>query len=62
MDAFEMIDRVTIILDRLADARGAEKCRLIIEGIQLLGEALRTLRQNGAEKEVANKQAEARAR
>ena len=35
-DKFEMLDAVIVILDKLADARGAEKCRLILDGVQRL--------------------------
>lgn len=33
---YEMIDAVIVLLDKLADARGAEKCRLILDGVQRL--------------------------
>lgn len=35
-DKYEMISAVIVALDNLADARGAEKCRLILEGVQRL--------------------------
>jgi len=35
-DKYEMISAVIVALDSLADARGAEKCRLILESVQRL--------------------------
>lgn len=35
-DKYEMIDAVIMLLDKLADARGAEKCRLILDSVQRL--------------------------
>ena len=36
-DKYQLIDRMITEVDTLADARGAEKCTLIIELIQQLG-------------------------
>lgn len=37
LDRYELIDRMASSVDALADARGAQKCALIIELIQQLG-------------------------
>lgn len=37
MDKFELIDAIIKRVDALADARGAQKCAIVIEMIQQLG-------------------------
>ena len=37
MDKFELIDAIVKRVDALADARGAQKCAIVIEMIQQLG-------------------------
>ena len=36
MDKYEMLDGIVIILDKLADARGVERCALLVDAIKRL--------------------------
>ena len=36
-DKYEMLDAVIIAIDKLEDARGVEKCRIILDAIQRIG-------------------------
>ena len=51
MDKFDLIDAIIKRVDALADARGAQKCAIVIEIIQQLG----ALRKGLADDEAANK-------
>ena len=44
IDKYQLIDRMITEVDALADARGAEKCTLIIELIQQLGALRKALK------------------
>lgn len=49
MDKFAEINRVIVALDQLADMRGAEKCRLVLESIQRLAALIESLKKEEAE-------------
>lgn len=44
MDKYQMIDEAIILLDDLADARGARRCGLIVELVKLLDSLKKGLR------------------
>ena len=37
MDKYRMLDDMILLLDRLADARGAERCRVLVELVSRAG-------------------------
>ena len=51
MDKFELIEAIIKRVDALADARGAQKCAIVIEIIQQLG----ALRKGLADDDAAHK-------
>ena len=50
-DKYQLIDQIILKVDALADARGAQKCSLIIEVVQMLGTLRKGLKN---EEEAAN--------
>lgn len=52
MDKYQMLDAIVVLMDRLADARGAERCTLVVDIIQRID----ALKKGMREEDRAHKQ------